>query len=134
LGLGPEPVNPDLAIDRQSTGADERRKFAGSATAGEVHLEEPILRVQKAGGTRRVDAVEGLDGWNAELVARDPDGSLQARQLNATVELREAAAKLAARPHRAAHRGDNQDEQHDYDETENNSHAGRGSVAVQGRS
>ena len=57
----------------QRTRADQRRQLAGGAPPREIHLEEAILRVQKAGCACDVLARGASDGRDAERVARDHD-------------------------------------------------------------
>jgi hypothetical protein len=97
-----EPVHPHLAVEGQGRVADERRQLTGSAPPGQVHLEEPILGVDEAGGPGYVLAGNASDGGDAERVALYRYGRLQATDANRAVDLRQAGAKLGPGPVRAS--------------------------------
>ena len=88
--------------------ADERRQLAGGAAPREIHLEEAVLRVQKAGGARDVGTRGAADGRNSEGVARHLHRRREPGQMPRALELREAAAQLRASPQGAEARGDQQ--------------------------
>ncbi len=94
-------MNPNFAIERNRTGADQRRQLARGAAAGEIHLEKAVLGVQKPGRAGHVPTGGPADRRDAEIIPGDPHRGREATKLALALELRKAAAQLRPSPHRA---------------------------------
>ena len=102
---GAEAMHADLAIERDCPAANQRRELACRASSRQIHLEEAVLSVQKAGRARQVDTIGRAYGGHAEAVPRDLHGRRQARNPALTVELGKAGPQLSTRPEPTAGRG-----------------------------
>jgi len=103
LRLGAKAMHANLAIGNDRARTNQGRKLAGGAPSRQIHLEESILRVQKAGGARNVFAGSAPDCRNAERVSRDDDRGRETVQPEVAPERRQTATKL--RPHPDSGRG-----------------------------
>ena len=113
LRLRAEPVDANLAIERQGARAHQRRQLTGRTPAGEIHLEEAILGVNEPGAARHVLARGAAHGRNPERVPCHGDGRRKPADLVFSVELREAGAELRADPHPGYTESNDQDDDHD---------------------
>ena len=85
-------------VYRQSTRADQFGKLTRGAAPGQVHLKESILRVQEARGSRHVFARGAADGRDAKRISCDRDRLMQARDVDPSIEDRQAVVELSAKP------------------------------------
>ena len=98
----------------QGLGAEELGEGSEGAAAEGFHLPEAVLRGDEALGDDEVVERCGFDGGNAVGVALDGDGSREAGDGEAAVELREGVAHGVAGPDaRGEEGGDEQDERDD---------------------
>src|SRR5688572_6593051 len=95
-------MNTNVAIDRNRARTDKRCELPGGTTPRKVHLKVPVLRMEKSGRARNVDATASANGRDTQRVARHVHRRRQARQLLPALELWEAASHLSARPQAAA--------------------------------
>jgi hypothetical protein len=104
-------MHADLAIERDRASTDQRRQLTRRAPSRQIHLEEAVLAVQKAGCTRQVDTIRRAYGGYPETVARDFYWRRQPGDPTLTVELRQAGSQFGTRPECATgHRNSHEDE------------------------
>ena len=89
-----EPVNADLLIDVERARPHQPRQLAGRLAPLQIHLEEPILRVQESERPRRILARVRGDRRHSEHVAIDADIRGQTGDRRGAVNERQAGAHL----------------------------------------
>src|SRR5690606_17980618 len=75
-----EAVGAEGAVGLDGGRAEERAQLAGGGAAEEVHLEEPLLRVDEPQRPRGVEPARRRDRRHAQAVAFDGDGGGEAGQ------------------------------------------------------
>jgi len=128
--LGAEAVDANLVIEGERTRPDERSKLSGGAAPRQIHLEEAILRVEKAEGARDIFSRCCVNGWNAERVAFDRNGCGETFDLLRAVDPREAGADAAACPERAGDSRDEDDHERDQQRFEQSAHRVRHVITI----
>ncbi len=89
-----EAMHADLAVRVEDRRPDHLGQLAGRIPPQQVHLEEAILPVHKAGGKRQIEPVLGVDRGDAQLVAFDAHRRGQPGDLDLTVQLGQAARPI----------------------------------------
>jgi len=115
-------MHPDFMIERQRAHADERGQLARGPSPRQIHLKEPVLRVQEAQRARHVLARGAANRGDAEPVALDLDRCSEPGKLSHAIQLRQACANPAPRQDRAGDTGDQDDEEGDQQCLENPAH------------
>ena len=103
LGEPAEAVHARAAVHAHSGGTEEFRQFARGAAPLEIHLEKPLLSVEKAERPHDVGAHYAGDGRHAERVARNIHRRAESGQLHPAIELRQARAQLKIKPDACRH-------------------------------
>jgi hypothetical protein len=73
------------SIEVECCGAYQRREFTGSGPPCQVHLEEPILRVDEALCCKGIESIFGRDARNPIRVEFESDIACQSRHFDAAV-------------------------------------------------
>ena len=99
-----EAMHAHAFVDVQRARADQAGQLAGRLAALQIHLEEPILRVEEAERAGHVFARRAGDGRHAERVAIDADRSTSSPAIAAVPSTcGKAGAQLRARIDAAGH-------------------------------
>src|SRR5262249_16382475 len=95
-----EAVSSHPAVLRQGGATEELRELSSGRPPQQIHLEEAVLRMDKAQSARSVQSIRGADGRNTERIAVDKDRSTEAWDGARSVELRQARPELQTSPDR----------------------------------
>lgn len=90
----PETVQAVGAVQLQRHRAEQSRQFARRRAPLQVHLKEPLLGVDEAGGPSHIQPVVAEDGRDAQCIALDGDRGAQAGQHRPAVQPGQAAVQL----------------------------------------
>ncbi len=89
-----ETQHPHLPIDRQRIGSKDLGKPAGSVTPLQLHLEQPLLGMDKTEAESDVFVALRDDVRHAIGVPLDPDLGLRSGEHDAAIGLRQGRAKV----------------------------------------
>ncbi|HKY31966.1 MAG TPA: hypothetical protein VJV23_05470 [Candidatus Polarisedimenticolia bacterium] len=87
-----------LPVPVESRRAEQLGQLPGRLAPQEVHLEEPVLGMSEAGDTRGILPRGGLDGGDAQPVARQRGGGGEPLQGDLTLQAREAGPEQVPQP------------------------------------
>lgn len=94
LGRAVEAEDAHAPVDGEDIRPDHLGQAAGTEAAHRIHLEQPILGVEKAEGEVGVVARGGGDAGHAPIITANGDRGLQSRYLQFARFLRQAAAQI----------------------------------------
>jgi hypothetical protein len=89
-----EAVHPRRPVDPHRCPANEGRQLTRAATTKEIHLKEPLLRVQKAEAAGSVEPRGRANRRHTGRIPLDGDRRSEPRQLLFAGKLRKAASQV----------------------------------------
>ena len=105
-------MNPHRAVERDGRLSEDLGQLARGPAPLEVHLEEPVLRMQVTKGARHVGAGGAVDGGHAGRVTVDSDRGGETGQRSRAVQQGQVAAHQPPEAGRDQQRDDQQHAQH----------------------